>query len=229
MRLRIAIVLLLLLILALSACVGTRRPTPWPTRPPTATPAPEEVAAKAVQPKEVGSDAQEDGSEVSEPESEAAASADTGPLPIAECLASPDMYTWSHTMTSKDEGSRGWTCQGKLKITNVSKEPLLLDPHLDVSNGTNSPDPWIPGTETEGDQYHEWQLQRVLAPKETYEYDTNFTAYDNGTYTYRQITRIVLRRKLTGCFWFTPLNVEDAATSPAESSVEIPNPCLDGE
>ena len=77
-----------------------------------------------------------------------------GPLPIAECLASPDMYTWSHKMTSKEQGSRGWTCQGKLKITNVSKEPLLLDPHLDVSAGTNSPDPWIPGTATEGDQCH---------------------------------------------------------------------------
>ena len=197
----------------------------------------QDTAAEAPPPVEPGepeppavtlpeTEAQEESGEVAEPEGEAAASSGGEQLPIAECVASPDMYTWTHTMTSKDEGSRGWKCEGKLIVTNVSEQSLLIDPHKDVSAETNSPNPWVEGTVTEGDQYHEWHHQQVLAPGETYEFDSNFAAYDNGIYTYRQISRILFRRYLPGCMWFTPFEAEGVADSPEQSSVDIPNPCL---
>ncbi len=231
MRFRLSIVLLLVLVLVLSACGATSTPkaSAIPDMPPPDAVSPseddepgdQEGSAPAAEAGDEG-----DSSEAAEPVGEAPESSDTGPLPIVECLASPDMYTWTHTMVSKDEGSRGWKCQGKLIVSNTSGQTLLIDPHLDVSAGTSSSDPWVEGEVTSGEQYHDWHHQQVLAPGATYEFDSSFTAYDDGTYTYRQITRILLRRDLAGCLWFTPLDAEAAASSTAESSVDIPNPCL---
>jgi hypothetical protein len=245
MRFRLSIVLLLLLAVVISACGATPKPGPSPV-PQMSGPVPQKPAeaaeAEAQESNAEASEAseQEDSSEAVEPEGEAAESSDTGPLSIAECIASPDMYTWSHTMTSKEEGSRGWTCRGRLIIKNTSNEPLVLDLHKDQSMGTYLLAPWVWGEVTlptatpepegtvkvpVGDQYHEWQHQRILAPKETYKFDSNLTVYDNGLKTYTQITRILLRRKVAGCVWFTPADAE-VAGSAAERPIAIPNPCL---
>lgn len=245
MRFRLLIVLLLLLVLVVSACGPTPKPGPSPV-PQMPVPVPQKPAeAEAQEGDAAASEAveQEDSSQAAEPQSEVDEAGDTGPLSIAECIASPDMYTWSHTMTSKEEGSRGWTCQGKLTVKNTSNEPLILDLHKDQSMGTYSLLPWVWGEVTlptatplpegtvtvptpAGDQYHEWHHQRILAPKETYKFDSNLTVYDNGLKTYTQITRILLRRKVAGCVWFTPADAE-AAESAAERPIAIPNPCLD--
>lgn len=143
MRFRLPIVLLLLLVLVVSACGPTPKPGPSPISqiPAAEAPAPPEAAEPEAQEDDAAAPEaaeQEDSRQAMEPESEVAESSDTGPLSIAECLASPDMYTWSHTVVSKEEGSRGWTCQGKLIVRNTSGEPLLLDYHLDRSAGTYS-------------------------------------------------------------------------------------------
>ena len=212
-----------------SADQETAAEAPPPVEP--SAPEPPAVTVPETEAQEDGdapseSEAQVESGEVTEPEGESAA--DSGEqLPIADCIASPDMYTWSHTMTSKDEGKEGWKCAGKLIVSNVSDQPLIIEPHKDVSAGTDSPNPWVMGKVTKGEQYHEWHYQQILAPGETYEFDSNFTAYNNDTYTYRQITRILFRRDLAGCRWFTPFEAEGAANSPEESSLDIPNPCFD--
>ena len=242
MRVRLPIALLLLLVLVVSACspTPTTGPSPIPQIPPAEAPDP----ADAAEPEGKEDDAaapeaaeQDDSSQAADPGSEAVESSDTGPLSIAECVASPDMYTLAHTVVSKEEGSRGWTCQDRLIIRNTtSNQPLLLDYHLDHSAGTYSLGPWVKGEVTPptatpkpdgtleepvGAQVHEWLHPRMvpLAPGRSFQFDGNLTAYDNGLYTYKQITRILLRRNLAGCIWFTP----DEAQF---DWVDILTPCL---